>query len=61
MNHIMLENSPTFQLFHGIGHLVLSVRVEEAFDGGAGHPAPVQLVRLLQHLFHVVAPQGLKI
>ena len=29
--------------------------------GGAGNAASVQLVRLLQHLFHVVAPRGWKI
>ena len=29
--------------------------------GGAGDAASVQLIRLLQHLFHVVAPRGLKI
>ena len=52
----MLENSPTFQLLHGVGHLVLCVRIEETFDGCTGDAAPVQLVRLLQHLLHVVAP-----
>ena len=52
----MSVTSPTFQLLHGVGHLVLCVRVEEAFDGGARDAAPVQLVGLLQHLLHVVAP-----